>query len=303
MKREHLQSREGLFAVIMAYLGGLGAVMVVLLRVWLSPALRDVDTGLYMSNTPVIVLTLMLMAAMLVMALLLRSVPRREIGGKPALGLSVVLLAAGAVLFFTCFVELLRQWGVLPVEDVQLSVTATPLGGLLQVLQPVCGVLGGVAMILSGLRLASEGGTRRGMIQWSLLAAVLWTWVKLANYEMTYASMVRLSDGYFTLLMYIMEMVFLFCFARYLAGVGKDSMGMLMFTSAGTALFTISAPLVRVLMYWLQDSEAYAAAGAADYADLGIGVLALTVCITLCQSLSAPAPVSAEDVASSEDSF
>lgn len=299
MKKGYSQDRTSLPASMMAYLGGLGAVTVVLLRVWLSPSQRDMDTGLYITNTPVIVLTLILLAAMLVMALLLRGVPRREIAGKPAMGLSVVLLAAGAVLLFTCVAELLRRWGILPGDEVQAVVT--PLGGVLQALQPIVGVLGGAAMIRSGLCLASEGSTRRGMIQWGLLAPVLWMWFKLANYEMSYASMVRLSDGYFTLLMYIMEMAFLFCLARYFAGVGKDAMGLLMFTSAGAALFAVSAPLVRVLMYLLQDSEAYAAAGAANYVDLGIGLLALTVCVTLCQSLSAPAPVSVEESASPEE--
>ena len=101
--------------------------------------------------------------------------------------------------------------------------------------------------------------------------------------------MVRLSDGFFTLAMYIMEMLFLFFFARYIAGVGKVGYGTLLFFSAGATLFVLSAALVRVLMYLLQDGEAFAAAGAAGIPDLMVGLLALTVSITLCQSLSASA--------------
>lgn len=300
MKKNYSQGRTGLLSNIMVYLGGLGALTVVLLRVWLSPSQRDIDTGLYVSNTPVIVLTLLLLAAMAVATVLLRGLPRREIVGKSALGLSVVSLAAGAVLLFGCGAELLRNWGILPIDE--MPAVVTPLGGVLQTLQPIFGVLGGVALVCLGLSLASEGSTRRGMMQWGLLAPVLWMWFKLANYEMSYASMVRLSDGYFTLMAYIMEMAFLFCLARYMAGVGKEGMGLLLFTSAGATLFTLSAPLVRLMMYLLQDSEAYAAAGAANYVDLGIGVLALTVSIVLCQSLSAPAPVSVEESETAEES-
>ena len=61
------------------------------------------------------------------------------------------------------------------------------------------------------------------------------------------------------------------------------------------------ASMTKVSEELLQDSEAYAAAGAANYVDLGIGLLALTVCVTLCQSLSAPAPVSVEESASPEE--
>jgi hypothetical protein len=131
---------------------------------------------------------------------------------------------------------------------------------------------------------------------------VLWVWLTLANYEMTYASMVRLSDGFFTLAMYIMEMLFLFFFARYIAGVGKVGYGTLLFFSSAATLFVLSAPLVRIAMYLLQDGEAFAAAGAAGFADLAVGVLALTVSVTLCQSLSAAgAEPAAEDADSIEE--
>ena len=156
-------------------------------------------------------------------------------------------------------------------------------------------LLGGVALVRLGLNLASEGATRRGMSQWGMLAPVLWVWFTLANYEMSYSSMVRLSDGFFTLSMYIMEMLFLLFFARYIAGVGKVGYGTLLFFSSGATLFVLSAPLVRLAMYLLQDGEAFAAAGAAGVLDLAIGMLALAVSVTLCQSLSATPVAEAED--------
>ena len=69
-------------------------------------------------------------------------------------------------------------------------------------------------------------------------------------------SMVRLSDGFFTLGTYIFELLFLFYFARYMAGVGKVGAGMLLLFSCGATLFAISTPVTKMLMYLLQDVEA-----------------------------------------------
>ena len=83
-------------------------------------------------------------------------------------------------------------------------------------------------------------------------------------------------------------MLFLFYFARYIAGVGKVGFGTLLFFSSGASLFALSAPLVRLcFMYVLPDMEAYLASGAAGPLDLAVGLLATVVSITLCQSLSA----------------
>lgn len=291
MNNGYLYDRAKRIGWIMTALGGFGAVAAVLLRVWLSPSQRDIETGLFSTNIPTVALMLLIVALLGAGLYLVRGGFRQEITGKPSLTLSVALLAAGGVLALFGASDILVRLGVFSANtiSVQSTETVTLPAMILPWLQAAFCLLGGVALFRLGLGLASEGATRRGMAQWSLLAPVLWVWLVLANYEMSYASMVRLSDGFFTLATYIMEMLFLFFFARYIAGVGKVGFGTLLFFSCSAALFAISAPLVRVIMYLLQDGEAYAAAGAAGLPDLAIGVLALTVSITLCQSLSVSA--------------
>ncbi|MBR3778331.1 MAG: hypothetical protein IKL13_01225 [Clostridia bacterium] len=293
MNKGYLHHRANTMARIMTALGGLGAVAIVLLRVWISPSQRDMDTGLFATNWPVIGLMLLILLALGACVYLTRGGSRQEITGKPSLVLSMTLLAVGGALTLFAAVEMLARLGVLPFGTAAANAAdvAAPLGTLLPWLQWAFCLLGGVALVGLGLKLASEGVTRRGMSRWGVLAPVLWVWFTLANYEMSYASMIRLSDGFFTLGMYIMEMLFLFFFARYIAGVGKVGFGTLLFFSSGATLFALSAPLVRLAMYLLQDGEAFAAAGAAGVLDLAIGLLALAVSITLCQSLSA-APAS-----------
>ncbi len=277
---------------VMTAVGLLGAVALIVLRVWLAPAQRDIETGLFASNTPVIILSLLLLGVLVANVFVSRGGVRHEIAGKPAMVLAVVSVAVGAALALTGVADFFSDVRALAVA---VPGTKMELATLLVWLQHLFCLLAGAALVRLGLVLVSEGVTRRGMAQWSMLAPVLWLWLVLANYEMSYASMVRLSDGFFTLMAYVMEMLFLFYFARYMAGVGKVGSVLLLLFSCGTTLFAVSAPVVKLLMYLLQDSEAYAAAGATGMLDLAVGVLALTVSVTLCQSMSAPLAVEPEE--------
>lgn len=298
MKKAFFYNRVNIVARLMAALGILGAVAVVALRVWVMPSERDIDTGLFSTNLPVIGLMLFLLLMLGCGVFITRGGFRQEITGKPSLLLAITSLVVGGAMTLFAVAEILARMGIIPFYTVSVGaeeVTAL-LGKLLPWLQSVFCLLSGAALIRLGLVLASEGETRRGMAQWTALAPVLWMWFTLANYEMSYASMVRLSDSFFTLGMYIMEMLFLFYFARYMAGVGKVGFGTLLFFSSGAALFAVSAPLVRLaFMYLQQDGEAYVASGAAGPLDLMVGLLAVAVSISLCQSLSAPPVEEAEE--------
>ena len=290
----------------MVALGGLGALLVVVLRVWIVPAQRDMDTGLFTSNMLVVGLMLVLLAAMGAVMFLMRDHSRREITGNPALALSTVLLIVGGAMSLHGVVELLARFGMVTFYSVGQQWIGEEIS-LAQVILPwvqtVLSIGGGIAFVLCGLNVASEGGTRRGITKLSLLVPVLWMWFVLANYMITYVSMVRITEGFFTVAAYVMELLFLFHLASYMAGVGKRAVGSLFFFSCGAALFALSAPLVRLLLHLLQDVEAASAAGAAGPLDLAVGVLALTVSITLCQSLSfSPVSVSEEETVDWDDS-
>lgn len=283
MNRKNPRSRLATMGRLMTALSVLGAALAVVLRVWVSPSQRDVDTGLFVSNTPVMILMLLVLGGLAAVVFVSRGGVRQEIKGKPALVLAVTLLAVGAAMVFTGGADIIDSFrllkSVVPATDSRLAT-------ILQWGQQIFCLLGGAALVRLGLVLASEGSTRRGIAQWSVLAPVLWVWLTLANYEMSYASMVRFSDGFFTLMTYIMELLFLLYFARYVAGVGKVGSSTLLFFSCGAALFAISTPAVQLLMYLLRDSEEYAAAGSTGVLDMAIGLLALVVSITLCRSLS-----------------
>ena len=303
MNHEQNSGAARTLPILMTVLGVVGAVATVALRAWLIPSQRDIETGLFSTNFLVMLVMVLILMLLGGAACLLRGGDRREIAGKPALSLAVVSLGVGVATILFGLMELLARLEIVSF----FTITNEIIGGeeenlmriALQWLQPSLCMLSGVAFLRLGLTLASEGSTRRGMVQWGMLIPVLWQWVVLANYEMSYASMVRLSDGFFTLGMYVMEMLFLLFFARYIAGVGKVGYATMLFFAAGAVLFVLSAPLVRVVMYLQQDSEAFGASGAAGPLDMVIGLLALTTCVTLCHSLFPSA--SAADASSEEE--
>ncbi len=276
----------------MWWLGIAATVLTVLLRVWILPADRDWETGLFTSSVLTVGCMLLCVAVQLVLSFTLPK-RRQEISGRSGLPLAVTLLLAGAVLGVVGVLGLIES-----LTARTASVTAFKVLAALQLLETVFAVLGGVSLVRMGLVLISEGGTRQGMAQWSALAPVLWMWFRLAAYEASFASTVRMSDSFFHFVMFIMELVFLFKLARYTAGVGQATVRSMMFWSVGTVLFALSAPLVRLCMYLLQDSEAYLAGQQVGGADAAVGVLALMVGFSLWHS----AAHSEEEPSSDEES-
>lgn len=268
---------------LMLLITGVGTVVVLAMRIWLMPAVRDWETGLFSNNYWVIGIMLFCLVAVLVMGYLCGP-DRRDIVGHPSLALGASLLVAGLALAIG---ELLNLLAVFP--DLRDWISIMSAGGnpsatfgnpLFVALQGVIGIAGGGALIMLGLRLFSEGGVRRGIVQWSALLPVLWMWLRLINYEMSYSSMVRLEDSFFGFMMMLLEMWFLFRLARYVAGVGRVSMGSLLGCSLVTALFSLTAPVVRLCMYLLQDFASYEES-LATVSDFAVGLLAATVAVAL----------------------
>lgn len=258
----------------MVWVGGGVSALVVLLRVWLLPAAADWQTGLFTSNYWVI--GLMIAALVALMAFNYLSGPiRREIVGSAAVAVGLASLVCGVAMVAFGALDLLDLYGI------TAGFPAVPERTVLPTLEYAFCLLGGVALIRLGLALMSEGATRRGIAQWSILAPVLWAWFRLISYEMSYASMVRIEDNFFGFVMLIVEMLFLFRLARYASGIGRVAAGSLMFHAMATAIFALSGPLTRVGMYLLQDNLAYAAYNLAGPVDMAVGVLALVVGIAL----------------------
>ncbi len=273
--------------------GTVSVGVLLILRVVMMPLLRDTDTGHFDANLPALLFLAVMLVAMAVAAY---HTPRERVDIPLSCALPTALsgILAGVALGVLALVETFR-WlfsGILPPPgQIQLStLTQLVLYAML-----VFGILGAVMLVLWGLRVASEGGTRRGMSAFGALAPVMWTWCRLAWYEMSYASTVGWSEKAYDFLMVIFEMLFLFKLARFVSGIGKASTGELLFYALAAAMFALSGPLVRVCLYFTAGAEAYLASQLAGIADLGIGVLALTFGWSLVRGYREDPPVAKEE--------
>lgn len=294
IKNRETDKRRSLLK-IMAWIGLAAAVLTVILRVWLMPAWLDTDTGVFTAGGAVIGILVTVLAVLGVMGFTQRQY-RWEIGTPGAMPLAMTMLGVGVMLILSGVWDVWLWLGDRITPPPQMTVYSG-LGLSMLWLQLIFGVLAGVALLRLGLVLASEGITRRGMAGWSMLAPVLWMWFRMARYEMSYASTVRLSQSFFDFAMFIVEMFFLMKLARYVAGIGKVGAGTLQFFAAAAAILSLSAPLTRWGMYMLADSEAYQASAMAGVPDLAIGLLGLAVAFALAvggRDVPTPPPVQSE---------
>ena len=295
-----MQRTQRRFLNSMAWLSVVLTVATVLLRGWLLPTLRDSETGLFASGGAVVLFLLLGLVALAVLGFMGKA-PRGEIQGKGGLWLAISLLVGGGLLLISGLWEIWNWLAVGEVPPPQAS-SDSLLGIVALMLQLVCGLLGGLALIRLGLVLLSEGATRRGMAEWSALVPVLWMWFRLARYEMSYISAVRLSQSFFDVMMLVLELLFLFKLARYTAGAGKMNLGSLQFLACAVAVFSLSGPLVRLVMYCLGDTEAFLVSRLAGLPDVAVGLVALAVAFALPTVVDSVQPLFSEEDAEAGDS-
>ena len=275
-----------------AALGTGGAAVLLILRVTLMPLLRDVDTGRFATNLPAMLFAAAVLIAMAVPAFY---APRErvDVPASRALPTALAAMLAGGLLGAVALYDGSRYlFGRIlpPPGQMQMNtLTQLILTGLL-----AFGVLGAVALVVWGGKVAAEGGTRRGMSAFAALAPVLWLWCRLAWYEMSYASTVGWSEKFYDFLMVIFELLFLFKLARFVSGIGKTSTGEMLFFSMATVMFALSGPLTRVGLYFTGGAEAYLASNLAGFADFGVGLLALAFGWSLVRGCRENSPTAAK---------
>ncbi len=266
----------------LAGVGVLGTVLLSVLRVAMLPKLWDTDTGRFSSNVPAMIFAIVTVIVMVVLAL--HTTPKRiNIPSSRALPTGLSAMAAGGVLGITALYDTFR-WivgGILPQPgQIQLTMlTHLVLCGML-----LFGILGAVVLVLWGLQVIAESGTRRGMNTIGVLAPVMWAWCRLAWYEMSYASTIGWSEKGYDFVMVICEMLFLFKLARLVSGVGNANFGEMLLYAFSTAMFALSGIVVRLWLYFGGNADAYLTSKLVGGTDLGFGVFALICGFALLRS-------------------
>lgn len=145
----------------------------------------------------------------------------------------------------------------------------------------VFGILGGIFLVQLGLQWVSDNGSVAGRFRLMALAPVLWVWMRLARYEMSYASAVSIGQSFYDFMMLIAALLFFFAFARYVSGVGTRSPKQLLTFALCTGLLSLSGPLTRFGLYLTNELDGVLASQLAGPTDLCVGLFALYVAFAL----------------------
>lgn len=280
-------------------LGCLGAVLFSVLRVLLLDADTDVDTGAYQASYGLIALLAVLVVGLLVLVWC-RKEPRAPLDAQRTAAPAVAVCAAGAVIAVSTFLELCAfvGQGIAPAPLSQIANGADRFclwGALL------CGVLGGIALIVYGVS-AMRGRALQPWLQGLLILPVLWLWFRLARYMLSYLSAMSMAQTFYDYAMMVFQLLFMFHLMRFLGGVGKIAERWLLLSTLGTVVCSLSNVATRLFAFLDNNSAAFGASQLAGFADAAVGVLALVMALSMWSDPPAHVPSALETALMGETS-
>lgn len=278
--------------------------VVLLMRVLLTPLMQDSETGQF--HLSYWVIAVMALSVAVILALVLSE--KREVGTvvRPmVLPVSMASVAAGAVMVISTLFDL-YVWITKKQTPAPNATVIGKFDAVLLVLTLIFGLVGGAFLVRIGFYWASRGQVKQGVFALWALAPSLWIWMRLARYEMSYASATDVTESFYDFVMLIFTLLFLFSFARYVSGVnsGRKPRAVLGFALC-TALFSLSGTLTRLAMYFMQDSMAYNASELAGFTDFMIGLFALVFAysLTFPGTVAEPEELPAQPLPSEEEAM
>ncbi len=249
--------------------------LVTVLRCVLTPLMQSMDTGTFAFNY----VTMGVMLATFIAVGVLLYIDRDNLPKLPTvtapwlLPVAVLLMVAGLAILVVSVIEL-YNWsanGIIPPPG---SVLAGPAERVTLFLSLALGILSGVYFMRLGLYFLSENAEVRGAYPLWALAPAFWIWMRLARYEVSYASAVGIHESFFDFAMLLCTMLFLFAFARQMSDVDGNPWKTIWFACA-TVMMTVSGTLSRVVFFLLGQGDAYRAGQLAGVPDFAVGVLAV----------------------------
>lgn len=273
MKEKTPAASSAAFKKIAVNLTAVMTLVTLILRVALTPLMQDPVTGSF--HLSYVTIAVMLAAMIAAAILTARSAPARiPVRGKALMPTALLLMLAGSVMLITNAVDAF-VWITTGLTPPPNTMVISGIDRITLVLTIVFGLLGGAMLVRAGMLWLSENRSRTGSFRLWALAPVLWVWMRLARYEVSYASAVDVGQSFYDFVMLIFLLLFLFAFARYISGIGQNRSRLLFFFSLMTALFALSGPLTRVFLYMTGQGDAYNASELAGVTDGLLGAFAL----------------------------
>ena len=237
------------------------------------PQMQDSETGTFQVSYLVIgIMAITIVALFLLGRLPKQVIPQME--GKLLMPVSILGMLVGSILLIS---SLFDAWSWLmpphatPAPNTEII---SAMDGIVLFLTLLFGVLGGIFFVRLGLLWAGENCTQTRFYRVWALTPVLWIWMRLARYEMSYASAVDVSQSFYDFVMMICTLLFFFAFARYVSRVGENPPRFLLVYALSAGFFSITGTITRMAMYMMGETSAYSASQLASTVDFVIGLFA-----------------------------
>ena len=256
-----------------AFLTTAMVAVVLALRAWITPHMLDRQDDLYRLSYVVIAVMALTILGVLIWTGLRRQEPLQVSGLwlKPA---AVLGMLAGAALVLTCLFDA-WNWLLGHTPPAPAVETVGVAGGVVLGLSLLFGLAGGAFLFRIGLLWLEEDGSRPGVYRLWALCPVLWIWMRLARYEMSYVSAIDVYRSFYDFVMLIFIMLFFLFFARFAAGVGNPRPRLLVGVSLSAALCALTGPATHFIMFAMGNPDAAEACALATPVDFCIGLFAL----------------------------
>lgn len=260
------------------------AALTTVLRVIITPRMQETDTGVFKVSYFIIGFMMAAVAVLAVMTIAGRrgishpnDIPRRE-----RMPVSVSAIVLGVALIISSVFDW-WQWMAFgltppPSERVISGLDAATLAATL-----AFGVMAGIFFVYLGHKLVGEGPVISPVFSLAALTPVIWIWVRIVRYEISYSSAIPVEQSFYDFVMVISTMLFLFSFSKYISKTAKQDTTRqpLPFFSLCAALMSLSGTVTSVLLYMLGETDAYNASRLAGFVDFCIGVFALCTSVVL----------------------
>lgn len=274
--------------------------VVIVLRLTLVPWAQGMDGGFNLGY--IVVLLILLTVAVLFVLLRLgrEELPQLPtVSGSWMLPLAVTVIAVGGCVLFSTVADM-YMWaahGVAPAPGTQIS---SGVDRITLFLSLIFGVLSGIYFVRLGTAWLRTGNACKGIFPLWAMAPTFWIWMRLARYEVSYASAVEVHESFYDFAMLIMSMLFLFAFARVMTDVHPKKPYLTVFFALGTALLSISGSVARVFLFLVGEGELSRTGQLAGISDFMVGLLAVAFLLYWLFAEEAPEEQSVEHILEEE---
>ncbi len=257
-------------------------VLTTVMRILLTPEMQDTQTGTF--HVSYIVIGVMLISMILIAFFsLIRNSDTLHIGEIPLHNRAPVKVAGvllGLSLMLSSLFDMF-MWAVYGQTPPPNETVIGRLDSISLTFTLIFGILAGMYFLWLAVKLNENKMQSSPARSLAALSPVVWIWVRLVRYQVSYASAIQVERSFYDFVMLIFTMLFLFSFAQYIAKINRRPPRMLIFYSLCTALNSLSGPVVVVALFLMGESEAFNSSRLAGLSDFAVGMFALCTAISL----------------------